>query len=388
VLRRKRSTGAVVLVLALALLAAACGSSKKSTTASGNTTTTSTGGQTSATDLYKFTGTTPPTDAPTPTKGKNVWIISCGQHASGCSGAVAQIKEAGEAIGWKMTVFDGNFNVADGYGNGIRQALAGGADAIELHGVDCALVTAPLREAKAKNVPVVTDASFDCNDPKNKPVGESLYTASLLLNKDYPDYGAWLKARGKATGEYIIQQTQGKAQIIDEHFEGQLLGDYQHDGIMEALSACAGCKVVADVPVTNADLAAGADKQKLAAAAVKAPNANVISYAFSSMAISGQMSSVVAQMGHDVLVVGGEGQVANLDLIRSGGVVDAEIAFPVGWLSYGVIDEMNRILNKQPAVPEGVGWAIVDKGHNLGNKGEEYKPPVDYKAEYKKAWGV
>jgi len=393
--RSKPLLAFTAVIAAAALTIAGCGSSSNdaagapqtSSGAGGSTTPAGTDG--SSGDLFAFTGHEPPTDAPKPTPGKNVWIVSCGQAASGCANGTAGIKEAVEAIGWKPTVIDGNFNVADGYGNAIRQALAAGADGILMHGVDCALVTGPLREAKAKKIPVVTSASFDCDDPKNQSPSEPLFTATLQMNSQYPDYGDWLYARGEQLGDYIISKTNGKAKIINEHFIGQLLGEYAQAGLLASLKKCPDCKIVGDVTVSNADLSAGADKQKLAAAAVKAPDANVITYSFSSMVQSSQLQSVVSSMGHDVLVVGGEGQVNNLDIIRSGGKVPAaESAYPIAWFGYGVVDELNRIFAGQQTVPEGAGWAIVDKDHNAGEKGQEYQAPIDYKAAYKKTWGT
>ena len=62
---------------------------------------------------YKGHFTAPPASAPAHQKGVNLWIISCGQASEGCSQPVANAKEAAGLLGWKATVFDGNFGIGD-----------------------------------------------------------------------------------------------------------------------------------------------------------------------------------------------------------------------------------------------------------------------------------
>src|SRR5215471_4558919 len=55
---------------------------------------------------YKGTQREPPTTATKPDKGKTVWIISPGQIGESASIATNAAKEAGEVLGWKMTIYD------------------------------------------------------------------------------------------------------------------------------------------------------------------------------------------------------------------------------------------------------------------------------------------
>ena len=45
-------------------------------------------------------------------------------------------------------------------------------------------------------------------------------------------------------------------------------------------------------------------------------------------------------------------------------------------------------LNGQPAVPEGIGIQIIDATHNLPAAGQNWVDPVNYKADYEKAWNA
>jgi len=384
-------TGPMLLAATL-LFVGACSGGSSGGSASPNSpgaTGSSSSGNSALMATYKFTGEAPPATAPKPAPGKNVWIISCGQAVSSCASPAADAKEAGQLIGWKMSIADGNLNTANGFGNAMAQAIAAHAEAIILIGEDCTLITSQLRNAKAQRIPVVAYLAFDCNDPHNQNPSDPLFTATVQLNKAYSAPGDFEFARAVTQAQYIISKTNGKAQIIEERFVGPLWGTYADAGLRDGLKSCTGCKIVDTVEVTDADLGAGLDAQKMAAAAVKYPNATVIAYPRSVLVQTSQLTTVARTLGQQVLVVGGEGQVTSLDLIRSGAAAPtAEIAFPTNWLAYGAVDELIRVFAGQPTVTEGIGYAVVDKSQNVGNKGQEYVPPVDYVAAYKKAWGV
>ena len=136
-----------VLSVGAALAVSACSSSGSSPSASssGDAASSSSGSSAVApfaADLakyYKGEFTSPPTAAPSPSNNVNLWIISCGQASEGCSGPSAAAKTAAQKLGWKVTVFDGNFGTGDAYNGGLRQAIAAHATAIITVGVDCNL---------------------------------------------------------------------------------------------------------------------------------------------------------------------------------------------------------------------------------------------------------
>jgi ribose transport system substrate-binding protein len=316
--------------------------------------------------------------------------VSCGQAASGCANTTAAIADAAKAIGWTPRICDGKFDVNDAYGACITQGLADHVSGILLSsGFDCDLIQPQLKAAKTANVPVVANQSVDCNDPLSTVQGPSLFT-SMLMSQKYPNVTDWQYARGKAIADYIIAKTNGKAKVIDEHFAGQLLGVYQDKGFVAGMATCAGCKIVASVAISNAVLAQGQDHQLMSAAAVKNPDANAIAYAFSSFVQSSQLQAIATQMGNHPVVAGGEGEPNNLDLIRSGaGVPTGEAAYNGPQLAWGLVDTLNRIFAGQKPTPEGIGWAMADKTHNLpSTAGEYFQPPSNWKAAYLGVWGT
>src|SRR5580658_279464 len=85
---------------------------------------------------YKGTDRALPASAPKPQPGKVVWIISPGQIGESASIPTNAAKEAGEAVGWKMTLFDGQLDPSR-FVAGVRQAIAAKADGIILDAIDC-----------------------------------------------------------------------------------------------------------------------------------------------------------------------------------------------------------------------------------------------------------
>jgi ribose transport system substrate-binding protein len=84
--------------------------------------------------------------------------------------------------------------------------------------------------------------------------------------------------------------------------------------------------------------------------------------------------------------VGGEGNLANMDLIRQG-TQDVSIGIPSQWLGYAAADALNRAFAGQATkVDSGLGFLIIDKDHNLPAQGQLWAPPVDFADAYRKAW--
>jgi ribose transport system substrate-binding protein len=76
-------------------------------------------------------------------------------------------------------------------------------------------------------------------------------------------------------------------------------------------------------------------------------------------------------------------------LIRQGTAgLQAMPSYSAKWIAWATIDEINRIFNHQPLVPEGVGIRLVDATHNMPPAGQDYDSPIDYAGAYKKAWGL
>jgi len=182
----RRGRAAVVLTAFLGLTLTGCGSSATSSAPGG-----AGGSEVSLDADYAGTFGTPPTEGPAVAEDANVWAVVCSSVAAGCQAPAEALVEAGDELGWQVTIADGKFVVGDGYNVAIRQGIAAKADAIVVFGIDCAMATGGLKDAKDAGIPTIGSGGFDCPD---SPV----FTASLQWNEQTPDFAGWLEATGAA----------------------------------------------------------------------------------------------------------------------------------------------------------------------------------------------
>jgi ribose transport system substrate-binding protein len=339
----------------------------------------------SVTDSYSGTFTKPPTKSPKPAVGKDVWIISCGQSSAGCAAATAGLDEAAKAIGWKTNVVDGMFGAGDAFNNGIRQGIAAGSDAIMLVAIDCSLVRQALVEAKQAKVPVVSQQGVDCD---NKADGnQKLFATPVRYATDHPDFVDFNRAIAAQKADWAASVTDGNAKIIELVLDGSVIGATAHEGFTKQIKKCKTCEVVDSVVVQVGEATNGVMRQKFEAALLQHPEATVVVSPLDSYILLGVGPAVIAS-GRQLKVMGNEGLRPNLGLIAAARGQDAAMAVPTEWNSYATVDALNRYFAGKPSVASGVGWQLVDKDHLPANATSGYAPPVDFRAAYKKAWGV
>ena len=387
---RPRLTTAAVLIASLSV-AAAC---SKSTSNSANTAplpgssrdASSAPANTVLQEVYKGTMTAPSSASRPAVKGKDVWIISAGQSSESSAVPVNAAADAAKAIGWKVRIYDAQLNPANAP-TGISQAMAANADGIIVDG-DCSFVRSQLEQAKAKHIVVVPIYGYDCNDAYSGKSNEQLFTG-------YTNYGAaanknlaaFAQSYGFAQGQAVIAATNGQAKVIVFNDPQSTVVHYLTVGFNRAIRQCAGCKVVQQVNFNGLQL--GPQLQQIAAAAIlRHPEANAIKSAFAAATLL-SIAPAVQQSGRSssLYVMGGEGFQDELDLLRNHQGVNAVMISPSDWTGWSAIDSMNSLFRGEKPAFSGLGWQLVDGTHNLPASGP-WIPPVDFKALYKKAWGV
>lgn len=376
--------------LAAALLLSACGGSDDeeptddAAPATGSSPTTSGG---SDSDLnYDGTLREPDATARPIAKDKKVVVISAGQASISSSVPVGAAEEAAKAAGWQVEVYDSQLNPANSAGL-VRQAIASGADGIVLQAIDCPGVKGPLQEAKAKGIQVVGIYSFDCNDPVFEGSDPALFSGAINYGPGAEDIGAFTKKYGADQAKAVIAETDGKAKVIFFNQTTVTVLNYTGQGFKEEIEKCADCEILTEVEFAGAELGPNL-QQKATSALLQHPDANVVKSPYTSATLLG-IAPAVVQSGRakDLYVMGGEGFAPELDLLRAGQGVNAVNIAPSDWTGWASIDTMNSLFTDKPIVDSGLGWQLVDKGHNLPPSGP-FVPEVDFKAAYKKAWGI
>ncbi|MGH9016744.1 MAG: sugar ABC transporter substrate-binding protein [Acidimicrobiales bacterium] len=387
--------GAVLMLSGLVL--AACSSSPKtaSTTTSAGSATTSGASTSSAQALraaiaatnagYKGTSTKVDPKSRPAAKNKTVAIISAGQGADSNSVPVDGAQEAATAIGWKSTIYDAMLNPSN-YAGLVRQAIAAHVNGIILDAIDCADVKGPLQQAKAAGIAVTAMYAFDCNDPHTGGGTTRLFSGVTNYGAKNSNLDTFTESYGADQADYIIAKSDNKAKIIAVQDPEFTVLYYTLKGFDDTIAASHGSQVIATLDITQEDLVDGQIVPKIKAELEKYPQATWIKSPFTYATTLGIVPALGTNPGH-ISVMGGEGFHDEMDDIREGKIV-ATNAISSNWTGWAAVDTLNSIFLHQKPVDSGIGWTLVDAHHNLpSDPNADYEPPINYKAEYMKAWG-
>ena len=325
----------------------------------------------------KGTHEEPATSGPKPEPGKKVALISCGQTVTACAGATAGAKEAAEAIGWRPTVFDAQYDFGRA-ATGVRQAIAAKADAVFVYYIDCQYLRSPLEQAKAAGIPVVGVESLDCSETEDG--GPQLFSATLQYAEG--SYLDWVDAWAKAQAQYAIAKLDGKANMIliaDDSLEGS---KRVVSSVKQTFADCSEC----ELEVVTFPIARFGKLQSISQSALlENPKANAMMGAYESIMLSGG-TAAVRSSGRELEVSIGEGTSAGMDALRSGQATYGA-GLPVEWEGWAGIDALVRLLADEKPQSSGIGVQLFDEERNVPPKGG-YVPPIDFRAAYRTAWGL
>jgi ribose transport system substrate-binding protein len=245
----------------------------------------------------------------------------------------------------------------------------------------------PLEEADDAGIPVVAAESFDCNqtDPGAPELLDYRTTYNGGIEGAYPEpveYDKYIFDWGVVQAMYAIAKADGKSKLLGFSDDTALGGLQDQKGYAAEFKKCAGCEfTLVKFPLAKFDSIQELTSQQL----LKHPEANAVAGAYDAITTSG-VAQAAASSGRDLLVMGGEGSAAGMDMLRDGKIT-AGAGNPLPWEAYAAIDNLNRIFNDEETVGSGIGMQLFDKDHNVPPSGE-YKPPFDFVSIYEKAWGV
>ena len=314
---------------------------------------------------------TPPTQGPRPVPGKHIVVIPCSMAAEGCARQARAVMEAAALIGWKTTLIDPAGDNAK-QAQAVEKAISIKADGIILASIDSAFILGPLHEARAAGIHVVAEGQDS----------EDLYEAIALTKKFYTDQGYMTGVAAYKMGGY-------KAQMIlleDNEFAGVR---YRADGVKNFINDCkaAGgdCSIVASQQFLVSQVQTELPTQTVALVR-QHPDFDVLwaGYDFAmNFMIQGLKQADLTGHGFGVSFDAND---ANTEIIRQGGYQKATVGLPIEWMSYGMVDNMNRLLSGQQPVDQGLGVKLLTKD-NIQPSGA-WEGDMDFRAAYKKLWGV
>jgi ribose transport system substrate-binding protein len=310
-----------------------------------------------------------PTTSPKPATGKSVTIISCAQ-ASNCSVDAQTAYDAALELGWKATIVDGKGDPSL-YNAAMRSATNSKADGIINISLPTALVQDGLRYASEHKVPVINAADIVSKDP--------LVFGSVEHQ--------WID-QGNMLGNWIVADSEGKAGVVilrDDEFPG--VKDRQ-DTVSKVLKTCAGCEVLDEVGLTIVQ-ATNPSTMQQQVQSLLARFGKKLTYIVAPFGtVDGLVVPALRAAGRtDVKIVGYDGNKQQMQLCQQGKVSAIAVTM-LSWTGWGAVDQLNRALQGEKPAAEAVPAFLMTKETCTGKGLAEEVSTFDYKAQYRKLWGI
>jgi ribose transport system substrate-binding protein len=307
-----------------------------------------------------------------PNKGKTVWFISVTQQVANVVQTSQGVQAAGAASGLKVHVFDGAGDPTK-FNQGIQQAIAAHASAIIIEGINPALVTAPLAQAKAANIPVVEGQNTDPGSALPDGIRAEV-SNNFTLGGQYLAYRA-------------LVDTNCNADILDLYSTLFTAEAASHTGFLQVIqSLCPKCKVTSEqVDFNNIQQSVNTIVRT---ALLRDPGINLVVPESDTFTL--YVVPTLESIGSKLKTYGMNGINADLAYVREGKSQTVDIAPPpsqyIGWVE---IDIVNRILLGMTNLPSGaIPYQMIDSSNVTANVANQFPYFDNYPSQYEKLWGV
>ncbi len=377
--QKKFAIAAAVAAIALSLTACSTGDATEPD-AAGETTELSAEAQAALDRAYEGIGSDL-SDLPAVTveEGLNFYVMSCGESIPTCSAPAAAMADAAEAAGWNATVVDGKLN-PEGFATAIRQAIAGGADVLVPVGISCSAAQAAFQEARDAGVTIVGGGGVDDCSPQ-------LWDTARLWLKDAPVPTPFM-AMGMLQADYVFGKTDGAPKTVVVNMTSNPWGQLVTDAYVAQIEELGNGEVLEIVDISDVEGADGTKDQKIVSALLANPEANSLVMPTDGYLVGGLAAAIdQAGLADKLVVVGGFGSEAAIDMIRNGQPgITATVGQAQIWESWGSVDTAIRVRAGEEPQFIGQSLQVVDKDHNMPKSGP-YDGSLDWKSKMLKAWG-
>lgn len=317
-----------------------------------------------------------PTEAPPIAPDKHIVYLSNDENNDASRQWGLAIKEAGEYIGWKVTVIDGKASPVK-WLEAVNQAIAIGADGF-ITSADVRGVQDALREAVERGMIIIG------------------IHATALPGPD-PELNLWYNIQqdprdiGKAQADWIIDHSGGTARVVVTSHNEFKIAETKSTATANRIRECEGCELL---EYSNTPIAEVAQRQpQLIASWIQRYGTPLYITAVADYTLDFQVPALRSggvEPG-DVILIGADGQPSAYARIRRGDQFQlVTVSEPFELQGYQAIDEFNRAFNNLP--PSGyVQSPYLVTPENVDAEGGDentFKPSSGYKKAYLKLWGV
>lgn len=308
-----------------------------------------------------------PDDSPaSPGDALSVVVVPCAMAIEGCKRQAEGFVEAAKALGWKTTIVDPKGDPAQDNA-AIDQAITQKADAVFLVSIDPEIVSGALERARAAGVLVVAAATDSTTGLDHEVSLHGDHEGSLLAAQIVVETGGNAKVAMFTGNEFktVVKRVEGSKNVFKD---------------------CSGCSIVAEQDISQT--AGGADLVSLVQGVLQAhPDVNVLWAPYDAAATD--MVQAVRQSGRDdVFVASFNGNLQNLDFIRSGSAQKIVVGEALEWVGWAGADAVLRLSVGAPSVKDDGVPARILTEKNLPKKGSTWQGDFDFRAKYSSMWGI
>jgi ribose transport system substrate-binding protein len=319
-----------------------------------------------------------PTSSPGVASNVKIWIMPCSASLSGCETPAQYAKQAATALGWHVTMFDGQGSPRT-ENTGLLDAVAAGAKVIITVSVSPDLVQQGLKAAAQAHIPVVS-VSNGTGSPNPAPASQPPYHYAVDVSVDY-------LAIGKAMADAVIADSGGTANVLvmgDKEFPSVNL---TQQAILSELAKCTTCKVSPVVYFTS-DTVATSLGQQTVGYLQSHPDVDYVISPYDPAAAVQVPAIQAAGLTSKVKLVSVVAAPENLAFIAQGRVQFADTAEGNNYLGYAAVDQAIRLLKGQALFSpngENTPLALLQKS-NLPPTGQQWSPTFNFEQSFMSIW--
>jgi len=317
-----------------------------------------------------------PRTGPAALIGKKVAVVSEDLRNGGVSGVTQGVLEAAKVLQWEIKVFDAG-GTAIGRSKASSDALALRPDGLILIGSDAREMEPRLLPFQQKDIPIVGwHVAAQAGPLPNSPVAMNVSTDPLEVAR-ITAMAAVVAAKGKAGVVIFTDSSFGIAMA-------------KAKAMADVIRACKGCTLLEmrDVPMSRAaklmpavslELLARHGKQWTHALAI---NDLYFDHAVPELSRAGQVSGSIQ------LLSAGDGSTTAFTRIQSRNFQNATVAEPLNLHGWQLLDELNRLLARQPVSGYVFPVHLVTPENILFDGGPrfQYDPANGYRNIYRQIW--
>jgi ribose transport system substrate-binding protein len=317
-----------------------------------------------------------PTSGPKPEPGKKIVFLSGDEQNDISHLYGVYIKEAGQKLGWTVTVIDGKGSPTSWLA-GMNQAIALKPDGIAMF-ADAASLQGPIKAGVAQGIKFVGLHAAGLPGPQPD--------LSLFVNIEEDP-----RAIGKAEADWAIADSNGTARVVVLSHNEYAIAKVKSTATVDEIKACGGCKVLDYV---NSPASEAAQRQpQLTTSWVQ--RFGLPFYATSVGDNDWDFAVPVLRSGgvspDQVKLIGADGNRSAYDRIRKGDQYQVvTVSEPIELQAWQAIDELNRAMHNDP--PSGfVQPPFLVTRENIHSEGGDQNtliPSNDYKKHYLEIWGI